>query len=163
MRTHYIVGDHVVPVEVRKGKDAGRFTVTVDGAVREVELVRGLGGQIQFRIDDRLVRAFTAQDGDRRFVRVAGGATVEFDVGDSVRKRARSGADEGVLAASMHSQVVAVEVAVGDVVSTGDTLVVLEAMKMETRLVASRDGVVKSLSCAAGDVVEPGVPLIEVE
>ena len=163
MRTNYVIGDRVVPVEVRKAKDAGRLTVTIDGVAREVEVVRSEAGRLSFRLDDRLVRAFTARDGDRRFVRLAGHAAVEFDVGDSVRARAGAGTSDGQLAASMHSQVVSVEAAPGDEVSAGDTLVVLEAMKMETRLLAPRDGVVKAVSCQAGDVVEPGVPLVELE
>jgi 3-methylcrotonyl-CoA carboxylase alpha subunit len=40
---------------------------------------------------------------------------------------------------------------------------VLEAMKMELTIKAPRDGRVKAIACRAGDLVQPGVPLIELE
>lgn len=65
--------------------------------------------------------------------------------------------------ATMTSQVVAVEVAEGDEVTTGETLVVLEAMKMEHRLVAPWPGRVRRVACAVGEVVDGGCPLVELE
>jgi biotin carboxyl carrier protein len=50
----------------------------------------------------------------------------------------------------------------GDAVKRGDTLVVLEAMKMEMRLTAPHDGVVKAVHCREGEVVERGRTLLEV-
>jgi biotin carboxyl carrier protein len=46
-------------------------------------------------------------------------------------------------------------------VARGDTLVVLEAMKMEIRVTAPHEGRVSRLLCAPGDVVERGQPLVE--
>ena len=51
----------------------------------------------------------------------------------------------------------------GSVVKKGDTLLVLEAMKMELPVRAPADGVVKKVSCREGDLVQPGVPLVEIE
>jgi biotin carboxyl carrier protein len=50
----------------------------------------------------------------------------------------------------------------GDAVKRGDTLVVLEAMKMEMRLTAPHDGVVKAVHCREGEVVERGKVVVEV-
>ena len=50
--------------------------------------------------------------------------------------------------------VIAVEVAPGDAVSSGQTLVRLEAMKMEHRIPADVDGVVVEVLVAVGDSVE---------
>ena len=47
-------------------------------------------------------------------------------------------------------------VAVGDHAEKGETLVVLEAMKMETRVVAPDDGVVASLEVEVGQLVRSG-------
>ncbi|MCB9457792.1 MAG: biotin/lipoyl-binding protein [Anaerolineaceae bacterium] len=62
----------------------------------------------------------------------------------------------------MPGQVVNVLVAVGDSVTRGQTLVVLEAMKMEIRVAAPGDGTVRRLLVAQGDVVERGQLLLEV-
>ena len=44
----------------------------------------------------------------------------------------------------------------GDVVADGDTVVILESMKMEIPVLAERDGVVSALHVAEGDVVQEG-------
>jgi biotin carboxyl carrier protein len=51
----------------------------------------------------------------------------------------------------------------GDEVARGDTLVVLEAMKMELRITAPYVGRVRRIHCATGQVVERGQVLVEVE
>jgi 3-methylcrotonyl-CoA carboxylase alpha subunit len=57
-------------------------------------------------------------------------------------------------------EVLAIE---GAEVKRGDTLVVLEAMKMELRLTAPYAGQVRRVHCVAGQVVERGQVLVEVE
>lgn len=58
--------------------------------------------------------------------------------------------------ATLVASVVDVRVAVGDRVAAGDTLVVVESMKMEMPVVAPVAGVVRTLSVAASEVVEEG-------
>jgi len=55
-----------------------------------------------------------------------------------------------------------VHVNVGDVVNVGDPLLVVEAMKMETAVVAPRAGTVSYISVAEGDVVAVGDPLVSI-
>ncbi len=56
-----------------------------------------------------------------------------------------SAGGEGVLVAPMHGRVIAVEAGVGDAVTTGQRLVVLEAMKMEHEILADIDGVIEEV------------------
>jgi acetyl-CoA carboxylase biotin carboxyl carrier protein len=58
--------------------------------------------------------------------------------------------------AEMVANVWKVIAAAGDTVSDGDTLVILESMKMEIPVVAEDDGVVAQLAVAEGDVVQEG-------
>jgi acetyl/propionyl-CoA carboxylase alpha subunit len=74
---------------------------------------------------------------------------------------ARSGGD--TIVAPMPGKVLAVAVGAGDVVAARDLLVVLEAMKMEHRIEALRDGVVKTVAVAPGALVAGGASLIELE
>jgi acetyl/propionyl-CoA carboxylase alpha subunit len=60
------------------------------------------------------------------------------------------------LRAPMTGKVVKVAAAVGGAVRAGEILVILEAMKMEYRLVAPRDGTVDSVGCREGDRVDRG-------
>ena len=52
---------------------------------------------------------------------------------------------------------------VGDSVSRGDLICVIEAMKMEQQIGASRDGVIAGVHVAAGDSVAHGQTLVEFE
>ena len=71
--------------------------------------------------------------------------------------------DETALAAPMPATVVAINVSAGQAVKTGDVLIVLEAMKMELSVTAPHDGRVTAIGCAVGELVQPGVPLLELE
>lgn len=83
------------------------------------------------------------------------------DAGQDVARSASP--DPADLSAPMPATVVSVDVQPGQAVSRGDTLVRLEAMKMEWPLVAPRDGVVAAVRCTTGELVQPGVPLVDFE
>jgi propionyl-CoA carboxylase alpha chain len=70
---------------------------------------------------------------------------------------------EGSLLAPMPGSVVSVAVEAGDQVAQGDTIVVLEAMKMQHTLTAPTDGVVAELAVTAGQQVESGAVLAVIE
>ena len=57
-------------------------------------------------------------------------------------------------------RVIAVDVAVGDVVAAGQRLLAVEAMKMENELRAPRDGTIERVAAAIGQTVEPGAILV---
>jgi acetyl-CoA carboxylase biotin carboxyl carrier protein len=63
-------------------------------------------------------------------------------------------ADE--IRAEMVANVWKVVVAAGDTVNDGDTLVILESMKMEIPVIAESDGTITQLAVAEGDVVQEG-------
>ena len=70
---------------------------------------------------------------------------------------------DGELRAPMPGQVLLVAAAVGDAVSAGDPVVVLESMKMQLVLAAPVDGSVAELTVALGDQVTVDQPLARVE
>ena len=59
--------------------------------------------------------------------------------------------------------IISVKVNVGDTVAKGDTVAVLEAMKMENNINSDRDGKVASIAVAAGDTVADGAVLVTLE
>jgi acetyl/propionyl-CoA carboxylase alpha subunit len=77
--------------------------------------------------------------------------------------RRRATAHHGSLSAPMPATVRKINVAPGTTVKKGDTLLVLEAMKMELPVRAPSDGIVTSISCREGQLVQPGVGLVELE
>ncbi len=71
-------------------------------------------------------------------------------------------ADSGSLTAPMNGAIVAVLVEVGQAVVEGDTLVIMEAMKMEHSIKAPHDGVVAEIFFAEGELVSDGAALVAV-
>jgi biotin carboxyl carrier protein len=73
------------------------------------------------------------------------------------------GGDEGGLFTQMPGKVVKINCKVGDKVSKGQALLILEAMKMENEIKVGTDGVVKAIHVKVGDALDNGVLMIEVE
>ncbi len=65
--------------------------------------------------------------------------------------------------APMPGIILSVNVKEGQVVKEGDTLLILEAMKMENAIGAPKDGIVKSVNVKGGGTVEKGELMIEME
>lgn len=69
----------------------------------------------------------------------------------------------GAAIAQMPGVIVALGAEIGEVVSCGQVLVVVEAMKFENPITAPRDGVVAEVTCAVGDQVKAGQVLVRLE
>lgn len=129
-------------------------TIAVDGTILHVTLESpGL-----VRVDG--ARGWVASTGDTRWVFYDGRVHVlEVQRGDAPR---RQGRQTGSLAAPMPATVRQLRVAPGDTVARGDTLIVLEAMKMELPVRSNEDGIVTAVHCREGELVQPGRPLVDI-
>ena len=67
------------------------------------------------------------------------------------------------ISAPMPATVVKVLVAPGQTVRRGDTLIIVEAMKMELPIRAPGDATVKAVNCREGELVQPDRTLVELE
>jgi acetyl-CoA/propionyl-CoA/long-chain acyl-CoA carboxylase, biotin carboxylase, biotin carboxyl carrier protein len=81
----------------------------------------------------------------------------------SASKRSASGASGDALIAPMQGTIVKVAVSDGDVVSAGDLVVVLEAMKMEQPLNAHKSGTITGLAAQVGAVVTSGATICDIK
>lgn len=128
-------------------------------AVGEVT-VRRVGDGWVLGVGGRTVRASVTRDGERRWVTVGGKTVViERDAG----RRRGGDTHAGGLESPLPGRVIAVDVDAGDTVHAGQTLVLIEAMKMEHPIKAPHAGVVVAVRCKGGDMVQPGVALIELK
>jgi 3-methylcrotonyl-CoA carboxylase alpha subunit len=112
------------------------------------------------RIAGRDHRFVTARQGERVYV-WCDGITGSFELATGTRA-ALSGEHAGDLFSPMPGRVRKTLVEQGQVVSRGQVLLVLEAMKMEHSIRAPRDGVVKRLFVKEGELVEAGKELAEI-
>src|SRR6185295_18978593 len=97
----------------------------------------------------------------RALVWCAGGAHEFRRAAGRAAARSAAGHDSGDLLAPMPGRVRRVVAAVGERVSKGDVLLILEAMKMEHAIRAPRDGVVARIFHGEGELVESGAILVE--
>ena len=120
-----------------KGEDGGRpFFLYVDGQLEEV-------------VVETLQEIVPSQDGNL----------------EPVAKKAAGrppATEDGDIATSMPGTVVRVVASPGDEVSPGDTVLVVEAMKMENEIHTPIAGTVEEIFCGEGDPVSPGETLVRV-
>ncbi|MFK7853033.1 MAG: biotin carboxylase N-terminal domain-containing protein [Granulosicoccus sp.] len=89
------------------------------------------------------------------------GATHEFTLSDPLIANEPALENPDAVVAPMTGIVRVVDVSKGDRVKAGDRLAVVEAMKMETSLIAPRDGEVAAVNCKVDQTVEGGAVLVE--
>ncbi|MGE0041916.1 MAG: biotin/lipoyl-containing protein [Vicinamibacterales bacterium] len=152
-------------LQVRLGDEVTTLTLE-DGRVTAGDrayTVRAVEPGI-YRVDDGTRRwtVAVAGSGESRWVFVDGVAAEVEVTPEGARRRARRGGGDH-MAAPMPATVVKILAPAGTAVAEGDTLIVLEAMKMELPIRAPRAGVVTSVRCAEGELVQPGVNLLELE
>jgi biotin carboxyl carrier protein len=129
------------------------YAATVGDRSVFVEVLYSGNGIIDLIIDGQRVKAYISSDGSKRWVTV-NGRTYLLTKSPGARPGGAGHGHAGELAAPMPGQVRAVNVSEGDAVTKGQTLLVIEAMKMEIRIQAPFDGVVESISVSTGQTVE---------
>lgn len=159
----YRIGNEIKRVSI-EGNGA-RFRVTINGASFDIAVDLFGPGQLNLELNGKQTQIFTARNGTRQYVALAGQTWVLEQV-DMARPRSGAATTPGLgldsLSASMPGVVLEVLVAENDPVERGQTLVLLEAMKMELRVTAPHAGRVQKVHCTAGAVVERGQLLVEI-
>jgi 3-methylcrotonyl-CoA carboxylase alpha subunit len=90
------------------------------------------------------------------------GEAWSFGLPDSVRVAGAAQVSDGALQSPMPGRIVSVAVRLGQIVTKGQTLLTLEAMKMEHALIAPFDGTVDELSASVGDQVAENVTVVRI-
>ena len=90
-------------------------------------------------------------------------ATAPMPAAPAAPKAASAGAGANKIEAGAAGKVFKIEVKPGQAVKKGETVIILEAMKMEIPMVSPVDGTIASVDCAVGDAVEAGALLATVD
>lgn len=142
----------------RDGEDEVTATLIQNGRKNSVTLPDGAVADIAFG-EGR----WSVYQAGNTFLAISEGTQIRLErIIDVEEAAARAGASGG-LNAPMPGKVVRVMAATGDEVQRGQTLMVLEAMKMEHAITAPGDGVVGAVFFAEGDQVPEGAELLQLE
>jgi len=165
--------------------------IKIEERTAKVELLNRVGSKALFAVDDQKIEVDIVQVEEGVYSIIADGIsynvelvqnesnkhylvntfikTFEVDVIDAEAKyqKSRLGGDESegdsVISSPMPGKVVKILCKIGDEVKEGQTLVVVEAMKMQSEYKVKIDRVVKEICVKEGDTVNAHQPLIIVE
>lgn len=134
---------------------------TIEGASFLLGVERLSDTEILLWRGEKPVRVALAKGKPGETFLTRGGVSHLLRVEESGRKRAQH--TESALSSPMPGKVIRVLKAAGETVLKGESIVVVEAMKMELPIKAPREGVIKAIQCQPGEKVAAGVTLVELE
>lgn len=150
---------HSVTIE----KHGDGYTAIMDNKQYSVDEYRLQGNLLVLRLDGILHHVYVAQGKETVHVAVGG---EHYSFGSTKgSKTARGAAAENAdsVCSPMPGLVVKIPVAAGDRVTAGQTLAIVEAMKMQNELSSPRDGVVKKVYFREGEQVDALQPIVDLE
>jgi 3-methylcrotonyl-CoA carboxylase alpha subunit len=143
--------------EIRFGAPQRGGELLVQVGEERVRLgLRAEGGLWQLAVGDVVECLAIARRDGSLFVQ-AQGMAFEFEAIDYLAQAASAQVTSGELRTPLMGTILKTHAAVGDTVRAGDVVVTMESMKMEMKICAEHDGVLRSLTVAAGQVVERGL------
>lgn len=154
--------DHTVSV---RGRD-----LVIDGTARRVEVISRSPASVEFLLDNRYHQATYLEEAAGKVVVEVDGVVMTLVANrglDEIVYKNSGGAGEALAESALLSQipgkVVSVAVSQGDPVAEGDTVCVLESMKMQVSVKAHMEGKIKSIRAKVGSNVAKGDMIAEIE
>ena len=135
------------------------YKVSLNGKIYEVEVEKG-EAVIKSEFDAALPQAAVPADNISVAPQTSVGASASAPAASVQSAQASAGAT--VVSAPMNGNINAIKVTSGQTVKEGDVLVVLEAMKMENDIPASKSGKIGQIFVQKGQTVDTGAPLVEI-
>ena len=163
MKFSFEQNSQTFPIDLTPSGSGKTHRATVGQETFEVEILQAKDGKLELLIDGKRLTAYVSSDNAKRWVTINGQTFVLTKSSGAPHGSHGHHHSAGELTAPMPGQVRAVNVREGEAVTKGQTLLVLEAMKMEIRIQAPRAGIVQKLFVNQGQTVEREQMLIEIE
>lgn len=162
MHHAFKLGDAEHNVELSRGP--GAYCLHFGDTRIAIDLKISPDGSSRLTIGERHVEIVIASRGDDVFVHLDGEAhALRYRHPlERLAEHAGGGAND-LIRAPMPGSIVSVDVKPGDAVAKGQTLLVMESMKMETSLLAPRDGAVATVHYEKGQTFERDALLLELK
>lgn len=138
------------------------LSVQIDQQTLHLNLVSIESNRIRVLLDGR-IRCFTVLNTETLLTLYSESVAYEFSLPDHFIDDEDSGSSEDKLLAPMPGKIIALSAVIGDAVTSGDRLLVMEAMKMEQTITAPRDGIVAEVCVLEGEQVTDGALLLRLE
>jgi len=162
MKYTTIINENIFEIEI-----SGDGKLTINGEERDTDFL-SLGGSLYSFISNNQSYEVAVEDESGKYEVLINGRLYEGQVLDEqalfmLNRKGGLNLDSGEVNSPMPGLIVEVLVAVGDEVEAGDTVVILESMKMQNELKAPRAGKVQSVSIENGQTVDKGEFLVNIE
>ena len=148
------IGERVAEVQLVE-KEGNQVRIAVDGQMYDVDIVIADNGVCSV--------IFNGQSYNMEIVRSDNGKRYKVNRKYLRSRRKDNGRQDYTITAAMPGKIVKINVAAGDRVTDGDTLIVFEAMKMQSNLKVVGDCTVREVLVCEGDPVATGQPLIKLD
>jgi len=144
-----------------------RYTLKIDGRSYTAEVLEISAEQAVIRVDEHRYTVGIVEIGRPSLERpvAAGGVPSSVSISVDIPPPAGHGklpSAGGAITAPLPGLVLAIEVKEGQGVESGQSLLTMEAMKMENQITAPHNGIVRKIFVSANDSVAEGDPLIEI-
>lgn len=164
MEFEFIVGDQEKKLSVEETD--GLWLVKLDGETIEAEVLPIAPFTFWINTCGKSFVAYAAENEGKTYVFVAGHQYCMAKPTPNTKRKSDIGGElktEEIVGAPMPGVIVKVCVGEGDIVKSGQAVVVVESMKMENNIRAGGEARVKRVHVKAGDSVNFGSPLVELE
>ncbi|MCK4357425.1 MAG: biotin/lipoyl-binding protein [Candidatus Cloacimonetes bacterium] len=163
MEYKFIHLDKTHPVKLEKIDDSYRVIID-DKDIYEINDVITQPNIISFKVKDKLHNVYLTKDKGKTYLSVDGEYYIfELEKGKNTRTKAGVQQKGNSVSSPMPGLIVKVPVSIGDKVSSGTILAIVEAMKMQNELQAPCDGVVKKINFKEGEQVDAMQVIVELE
>ena len=139
--------------ELELTESASGYSLQIGDQILAVEKLEINDQQIRFELDGEGVRIDVVRHHDEIWISLKGRA-YRIKLLSRAARQAEAAGVEGTLVAPMPGQIRAIECTVGDSLNKGQTVLLLEAMKLEIKIQAAGDGVLETLDVQVGDQVQ---------
>jgi biotin carboxyl carrier protein len=143
----------------KAGKNTLGFDITTEANKHVKYYVKSLAGKNYISTDQVTWSKAPKVSDNKMLVNV----TEAMKVYRGFKPSGLSQANAGTLVTDMPGKIVKILTTQGAAVNQGDTLLILEAMKMENEIKAGIDGIVKTVNVSEGQTIESGTLMIEIE
>jgi len=129
--------------------------------ISDVEVESNL---ISFKSNNKFYNIYCFSDKDKTYLSINGeNYTLELEKDISTKSKSGKQQKGNSVSSPMPGLLVKVPVSVGDEVKSGETLAIVEAMKMQNELPSPRDGIVKKINGKEGEQVDALQVIVELE